>query len=85
MRLRKEVCLFLLITLALIALFSFDPRPVTPGPQTPMISIADGGQPPPPPWPTGSTWEAAPVFIADGGQPPPPLPPSAPSSPALAA
>lgn len=80
MRLRKEVYLFLFITLALIALFSHDLRTATTGPRTPVVSVADGGEPPPPPLPPSPTHDGAQLFVADGGEPPPPpLPPKPPS------
>jgi hypothetical protein len=78
---KTEVLLFLLGSLTLLAALVFSLHPTTGSTQLPIITVADGGQPPPPlpkppiPWNLHRAGQGTPVSVADGGQPPPPIPP----------
>jgi hypothetical protein len=51
MHFKRQACLFLLASLTLFASLAYRLHPTIGGSRPPGISIADGGEPPPPPFP----------------------------------
>ena len=83
---KTEVFLFLLGSFILLGVLTTRAPAGTNSPMVSIITIADGGEPPPPPLRPPLAAKATPVLVADGGEtPPPPLPIQAPNLTKLSA